>query len=70
MDIIKDKCVNYFISKRIVLDDEERFESKKRELLQNDLDKGSEVGVNIDKYNNMIIFGVIIYMILAFTLTR
>jgi len=69
MNVLKDKCVAYFIEKRLLLDRIEMEEQKKRELLNNNMGVSGEIGINLEKYH-YIVFGVILYMVLLFSIVR
>jgi len=70
MNVLKYKCVAYFIEKRLLLDRIEMEEQKKRELLNNNMGVSGEIGINLEKYHYIIVFGVILYMVLLFSIVR
>ena len=70
MNIEKNRCIEYFINQRLLLDEKLFRVRKKKEYANNNLEKINKIRINMDKYNNHIILGVIIYMVLTFSLVR
>ena len=64
MDLTNSKCIDTYMGTRLSSEPEEEVNSIDNEALDDDADLGSE------KYNNFIIFGVIVYMVLTFILVR
>ena len=69
MNIEKNRCIEYFIRQRLLLDEKILLEMKKKELVNN-IQENNDVQINMEKYNNFIVLGVVIYMVLTFTLVR
>ena len=70
MNVIKNKCVEYFIQKRVLLGTQEIEERKKQDLINNHSELNADIGINVDKYHNVIVFGLIIYFIVLFSMVR
>ena len=70
MNVINDKCVEYFIEKRVLLESQEIEEREKQDLLNNHSELNVDIGIDVDKYHNMIIFGLVIYFIVLFSIVR
>ena len=68
MNIVKDKCVAYFIEKRLLLDAKE-FDGQKQQAAHS-IVENTKVKVNLDKYHSLIVVSVLIYIVLVFTLLR
>jgi len=67
MSILKDKHVEYFIEKRLFLDAKEDDRNKQQEVLS--LEK-TKAKIDLDKYHIIIVIGVLVYLVLAFSLLR
>ena len=67
MNVLKDKCVAYFIEKRLFLDEKELENRKQQEILSFE---NTKVKVDLDKYHTLIVASVLIYVVLVFTLLR
>jgi len=67
MNVLKDKCVEYFIEKRLYLDEKALKNKKQQETLSVE---NTNVKVDLDKYHTFIIASVLIYLVLAFILLR
>ncbi len=64
MDLTNNKCIDAYIGTIQSSEPEEEVNSIDNEALDDDAD------FCLEKYNNYIIFGVIVYMVLAFVLFR
>lgn len=70
MNVLNNKCAEYFIQKRLLLDVKKFEREKKEELLNDHMRSNSKIGINLEKYHYIIVLGVFIYIIVAFVFIR